>query len=100
MEYKITALGYGGEFTMGKVSEETVEKLQGEDIFPVEVVEPYYDIDVVEHITSCFEYTSFVVTDEEDETVYEGTLECANTREAYTIKETGENYIPIVQCMT
>ena len=100
MKYTIKAEGHGGEFTMGKVSEETVEKLQGEDIFPDEVVESYYDIDDLEHITSCFEDTEFVVTDEEDETVYEGTLECSNTREAYTLNETGENYIPIMQCMS
>ena len=100
MKYKITAQGYGGEFTMGKVSKETVKKLQGEDIFPDEVIESYYDIDDLEHITSCFEDTEFVVTDEEDETVYEGVLECSNSREAYTLECGLEGYIPVMQCMS
>ena len=100
MKYKLIAQGYGGEFAMGKVSPDLVEKLQGEDIFPDEVIEAWYETDDLEHITSCFEDTEFIVTDEEDETVYEGVLECSNSREAYTFECGHEGYIPVMQCIS
>ena len=66
MKYQLTAQGYGGEFAMGKVSPELVEQLQDEDVFPDDIVEAWHETDDLEHITSCFENTDFVVTDEED----------------------------------
>lgn len=100
MKYKITAEGYGGEFAMGKVSPELVEKLQGEDVFPDEVVEDWHEIDDLEHISSCFEDTEFVVTDEHDEIVHQGTLGCSHTREAYTLECGQEGYTPVMQCLS
>jgi hypothetical protein len=99
-KYTITAEGYGGEFAMGKVSPELVEKLQGEDIFPDEVVEAWHEIDDLEHISSCFEDTEFVVKDEDDEIVYQGVLDCSHTREAYTLECGHEGYTPVMQYMS
>ena len=100
MIYTIQAEGYGGEFAMGEVSPELVEKLQGHKIFPDEAVESWYETDDLEHITSCYEDTEFVVIDDDEETVYKGTLECSHSREAYTLDKMGENYIPVMQCMS
>ena len=100
MKYQLTAQGYGGEFAMGKVSPELVEQLQDEDVFPDDIVEAWHETDDLEHITSCFENTDFVVTDEEDETVYEGELECSHSREAYTLECGFKEYTPVMQCIS
>ena len=100
MKYQLTAQGYGGEFTMGEISPKDLEKLQGHEIFPDEAVESWYDIDDLEHITSCFEDTDFIVKDEEDEIVYEGMLQCSDTREAFTLETGHEGYIPVMTCMS
>ena len=99
MKYKIIAEGYGGEFTMGKVSPEFVEEWQDKEI-DYDDVEDWYEIDDMEHTTSCYDDTEFVVVDENGKIVYEGTLECSHTRDAITFESGHEGYIPVMQCFS
>lgn len=99
MKYKIIAEGYGGEFTMGEVSPEFAKERQKKEI-DYEDVEHWYETDDIEHVSSCHDDTEFIVEDENGETVYRGTLECSQSRDAVTMQSGSEGCIPVMQCFS